>query len=672
MVRYEYAPLDPHTKTTRLMSLLPGSFHEDINVSIKTMKFTKKEAPDYEALSYTWASTDDPSEIIVTDSTKASGAVFERRLAVTQNLAVALRYLRSKVATRDIWIDAVCVDQENLEERGHQVAMVGDIYRTATLVLIWLGPECQDSSLAMRALGSLSSSIEVDRQAQSIKPSTTSASNIKDWPTWQLDTAHDGQVQYSILKFLQRGWFHRLWIWQEVLLAERAEIRCGHKTLDWNDFRKAIMALRDKHLPSYMSHDDKIRYKQALYDMYSLVNSTAGKNTFFGWVATTKSCHYTDPRDIVYALLNLLHKADPVQGLRPNYTQAPCNVFKAVVLRCLDRKGLLDLLESCEINENQNPNKPSWVPDWSRPRASKYLFSSGASYGTKAEARYIDGGLLQVCCVFTGKVSGTEPLLGGGDVHRYFRFTPQSFLDLAHSLSHHIRHYRPHATEIEVINVLCRTLCTDIFRESYKPPFTYLPSLEESVTFIASLFHPCSGGLPEPPQGFLSQAADFGRGRCLVLVDNGLVGLAPETAKVGDRICVILGCDVPLLIRSNDMNGSYTVIGACFIYGLMASEALLGPLPTNLTGAMVDVERSGYIFVLVNSSNSEDHAYEDPRLEGQPLPEGWTLERPDEPQRSNWFVNDETGERLRWPHDPRMTPECLAARGVLLQEIILE
>ncbi|KAL8711719.1 MAG: hypothetical protein Q9220_003890 [cf. Caloplaca sp. 1 TL-2023] len=651
------------------MSLLPGSFHEEIKVSLKIVKLTGKESPKYQALSYTWGSTDDPSEISIVETQNEGFTGSWGRLAVTHNLGVALRYLRSEAATRDIWIDAICVDQENLEERGHQVELMGDIYQGATRVLIWLGPESQDSPLAIETLRSLSSRFEVDWQTQSVRP-LIPADKEKDRPTGQLGIVYDEATWLSILNFLRRAWFQRLWIWQEVLLAGRAEMQCGYETLDWNAFRKAVVALHTEEPPAFSSHDDHAHYKQSLYHMYRLSSMNAHRGSFLQWAEDTEKCRYTDPRDRIYALLNILREVDPIRGLKPNYTQLPYDVFKDVVLRWLDRNRELEFLGSCDSSEDAVSTRPSWVPDWCKPAASNRIIDAGASYGTKAKAQHMDDGLLQVCGVLAGKVSNTEPHLVGGNIH-HSRITRSSIVDLVHKLSNHIRHHRPHATDSEIINHFCQTMCMNKFAGSFSPPVPFHPSLEEGIAYITGLLHHSSGALPKPPYNFLNQMGQFAKGRCFITTDDGLMGLAPEAAKAGDQVCVVLGCHTPLLIRLNEKNGRYTMIGECYIHSLMASEALLGPLPSEWTNAAIRIEGFAYVLGFVNSANSEEHLFEDPRLGS--VPEGWKLKRPEEkPHWSNWYVNDETGERLVWPCDPRMTPDELAARGIQIQEIVLE
>lgn len=93
---------------------------------------TAEEHP-YEALSYTWATEDGDckrtSQITCSDA----------RIWVTKNCEVALRYLRKEGSNRILWVDAICINQKDVKERGHQVGIMRDVYANATEVLIWLG-----------------------------------------------------------------------------------------------------------------------------------------------------------------------------------------------------------------------------------------------------------------------------------------------------------------------------------------------------------------------------------------------------------------------------------------------------------------------------------------------------------------------------------------------------
>jgi hypothetical protein len=85
----------------------------------------------YEALSYVWGSQICDLKITCND----------RPFYVTTNCLLALRYLRKKAKIRFLWVDAICIDQSSNAERGHQVELMGEIYKFANNVIIWLGEQ---------------------------------------------------------------------------------------------------------------------------------------------------------------------------------------------------------------------------------------------------------------------------------------------------------------------------------------------------------------------------------------------------------------------------------------------------------------------------------------------------------------------------------------------------
>lgn len=112
--RYEYSPLNERLGEIRIMTLLSGKFRDPIRILIQTFIMNYDIQPDFEALSYTWGSAEDMHHIYV-------GEVGSVTLPVTQNLAVALPYLRYADRPRNLWIDAICVNQSDLSERSSQV-----------------------------------------------------------------------------------------------------------------------------------------------------------------------------------------------------------------------------------------------------------------------------------------------------------------------------------------------------------------------------------------------------------------------------------------------------------------------------------------------------------------------------------------------------------------------
>ncbi|PVH81381.1 HET-domain-containing protein, partial [Cadophora sp. DSE1049] len=127
----------------RLVTINPGSISQSITCSIQNVPLCER-MPVYSAISYTWGSSI-KSKTIFCDNPGSDGP---RRLMVTANLEIAMRYIRQAAKPITVWIDQLCINQDNAEERESQVKMMGLIYRYAEDVLIWLGVEADNSSSA--------------------------------------------------------------------------------------------------------------------------------------------------------------------------------------------------------------------------------------------------------------------------------------------------------------------------------------------------------------------------------------------------------------------------------------------------------------------------------------------------------------------------------------------
>ncbi|KAK4100984.1 HET-domain-containing protein, partial [Parathielavia hyrcaniae] len=132
-----YRKLDCANREIRLLELEPGSPSATIKAKLRHVTLTSK--PTYEALSYTWGSPADRRPMSL-DGFNGT---------VTANLSAALRQLCNQDRPRVLWVDALCVNQDDKDERREQVLIMRDIYEAATKVLAWLGPASDDSDLAM-------------------------------------------------------------------------------------------------------------------------------------------------------------------------------------------------------------------------------------------------------------------------------------------------------------------------------------------------------------------------------------------------------------------------------------------------------------------------------------------------------------------------------------------
>lgn len=132
--RYEYSALQGHS-SIRLLTILPGSF--DTPLSCHLNEYQNCHDTPYDALSYAWGESVPQQSISICGPADSEQST--QYISITQNLSEALLHLRAESAPRKLWVDALCINQEDLEEKSLQVAHMGQVYRKADQVIVWLG-----------------------------------------------------------------------------------------------------------------------------------------------------------------------------------------------------------------------------------------------------------------------------------------------------------------------------------------------------------------------------------------------------------------------------------------------------------------------------------------------------------------------------------------------------
>ena len=619
------------------MTLLPGAFEAKIHVTIRNIGLSESLKPEYEALSYTWGSVTNLDYVYV------QGDEREKALAITKNLAEALRYLRYEDRTRVLWIDAICVDQNDTVERGHQVLRMADIYRQASRVIIWLGPERDDSTLAMQELNALGSTIEVDWAIERVKP--LSGDHYNQWLGQPLPFAEDRKTLAAIETFLDRSWFKRLWIWQEIRLADvGALIICGRECMLWHTFRNAILCLYDKKFDSFRI--DKVM---------NICNYGQSPLRLDDLLYDTRYAQCSDKRDRVYAILSLTWD---FLGFEPDYSKTTKDVFKSVVLAYTSKKDLT-VLSQCEMKGDRETGFSSWVPDWTTPRQYGKMVCVRACSETEAQARCDKGNVL----VASGCLIDTVDVIQQISPSTSGRSTELMRKIVRDMVGSRTENYTC-ATRDSIIESVCRTLCCNLFAECYLPLAPELPKIQESKIYVRDLMDNRELMEDDILNDYVYSCT---KGRASFRTRNGHIGIGPQSTRAGDKVYVILGCHALLILRPNDAR-TYEVVGECYIDGFVEGEALLGALPSNWQRVLRFFPDLGTHYSAFTNVHTGVVQVEDPRL--GPLPAGWCLLDHSEKHAYNRFSNEELGVTGTLA-DPRLSPEALRARGVNLQEIRL-
>lgn len=242
---YVYTALRAEHREIRLLSLEPSKVgDEPLQLSLYTVPL---DCPGrYEALSYTWGETLPKFDV------RVNGFSFQ----IGGNLHSALRQLRHQDQRRRLWVDAICINQNDIQEREEQVSIMRGIYGTASSVIAWIG-ESDGSSDEMafdlmdQILNQIHSRAVLNRfLAADMAPTSSEFSlaihkdNI-DWIRSVTSLGLVGSPWLDLLHLLQRPWFSRVWIIQEVVMATDVTLRCGERTLDWLLFRLCIRFVKN-------------------------------------------------------------------------------------------------------------------------------------------------------------------------------------------------------------------------------------------------------------------------------------------------------------------------------------------------------------------------------------------------------------------------------------------
>ena len=662
MAPYEYSVLDEEASEIRLMTLLPGRFKDDVSITMETVVLTREHAPQYEALSYAWGSKKNPVAISVkaripepAKSSSLLGLSQRRTISVTKNLAKALPYLRKEDEPRVFWIDAICVNQQDRAERGHQVKRMAAVYSMASQVIVWLGPESKNSTLALRAMDQVGSDLRVDWSNYEMTSVSTGKVITQD-----IDDPFDDEALKSVGDLLRRPWFERLWVWQEVRLAREAYVFCGNEGVPWESVRKVMLILNKVYKPNWISYLVERCFKLSNYRG----NGAQVYQRLEYVLDNSRSASCSDPRDKVFAVLSL---ADPgeTRGIDADYSKPAEAIFNDLVLHFNSKIQSLDILTHCQMRDDTGGMElPTWIPNWTVPRLCGSIQFSSSCLNSKPRVRYRDGKVLEAMGVHIAIIKCVESL--PQPTGPYMSFSGSELEDGIRALIVPKLEYMSlperQASEIS----LCRTFCCNAFAEETSPPYADLLSFEVSQKYMHRIIDTRRDTALDDSQerrNFLARVMYSIRARSFFTTLDGHIGLAPIAAKPDDEVCTLLGCQSPLILRPCG-DGYHKVVGECYIDDFMDGAACLGPLPNRWQLVKRHFEEFSSSYSAFLNHQTGEFQIEDPRL--GPLPAGWYISDHKKKDAYNRYANDETRERS-WS-DPRMRPEALKARGTDVRE----
>ncbi|OAG07888.1 HET-domain-containing protein [Paraphaeosphaeria sporulosa] len=360
---YRYKPLPQDRQLSfRIFTLYPahkisapirGKLHIS-SPSNSDLECCKLES--YEALSYAWG------DAIFTEVIEFPDKSY---LPIATNLDSFLRYRRQGDAVILLWVDAICINQQDHEEKSSQVQAMGQIYSLASCLSVWLGSPSDDSTLGMSALQ------EISHEHAFSKLSMSSEQSV------------------AIERLLNRAWWFRAWIIQEVALGglgpkyKKITVRCGFDGILW--FRLVLACSR--------IYVNTLEMRQSFPDVGRVLSldtlPSRGKDEVLGagesypyrllrQMSEHRNCLASDPRDKIYAMLGLWFDAISVgkqngmsRRTAPTVKYDRCveDVYVEFATWIIHGTSSLELLHHCQPHFLDCPTielLPTWVPDWSQ------------------------------------------------------------------------------------------------------------------------------------------------------------------------------------------------------------------------------------------------------------------------------------------------------------------
>ncbi|KAH6880015.1 hypothetical protein B0T10DRAFT_145765 [Thelonectria olida] len=584
-----WKPLSNQENATRLLCLEPGDGIQELHGELKEVSLVPRVDYEYFAISYAWGS-----------SLKQFFLHTPRgRIPLTASLYLGLKRLRHRRDRIWIWADAICINQDDKEgddEKACQIRLMANIFESAARVYIWLGEEEDESQVALQFLEKIAStsSPEVDGP----DPKRLSAMDIPkvEDPKWG-----------TINKLLERKWFRRVWVTQELVLAQEAIVVCGAHQIPWDKFHAAIKLCFDlverEGFSFLLPRQSKVAAVLHLGEFRLSYRSDrknqdlAPRDELLTLLERFQLAEATRQRDKLFALLSL---AKDGKEYTPNY-KIPLRQIVYEFAGVLVKRGrTMELLSRARGYSAQFPQFPSWIPNWmSSPypdtisrwpsRTGSERFAAAKSLDSVKRKPWCEESVL---CIHGCKLASIEKV-------GRCRSNTNAIRSYLNEIFSTVDDVYSNSTKEEVTKIKCQlpigNACKGSRENWYKGDrhasflalTEHLERHKEAVekTESQKLLGPrsldiltVSDVLVRQLQPYMFTALDFAElfssaAVVAVTAETRLVGIVPATAQEGDSVVLFGGSEVPFLIRQDPSSPQYHhVVGECYFHGLMYGE----------------------------------------------------------------------------------------------------
>ncbi|KAI2468656.1 HET-domain-containing protein [Annulohypoxylon bovei var. microspora] len=571
MSTYPYQKIPTtHIRLMRLVRVAQCGDDASEILTYELVNLPLESCPGYMALSYTWGA-DNPNQSVIID-----GHV----IPVQNNLHAFLRRHYNHLPLSDIdevflWVDAICINQLDKHEKSLQLTLMGEIYKKANHIGLWLGEDSHDSSIAIDCWLRL---VDKVRKGELITPSDLSKDETK-----------------ALDNLALRNYWHRVWVWQEASTPNiPSYILCGDKRIALGDAFAVNDAIRTMLLNSYCVTKviPWVPKLQAMYELARIRSSHASKeglandsplrgaadwNSLMSMLFAIRNLQATDPRDKIYALFPIYRDICGRLPFRICDGEAVEETYRDACTFILQREQDLRLLLFC--NASSAPaSTQSWIPNFINLVQPFEIFCSqglfDASGSKPPHISVVDNRrLLKTRGVRVDPVASTHLGLAypneqesSFDIEYWQPRFKVWFRSIAEFISkgEGDRNYHRYIRLSEAADqLLALGLCPGLKLRrtgsvSHWPVFDVAagaepPSIEEVGPEFVDLF------LRLGHASLFWTAHDY-------------LGLGDMSIRSGDIVVVLYGLSIPVVLRRTAL--FWRIIGPCFVVGMMDGEAL--------------------------------------------------------------------------------------------------
>ncbi|SCV33731.1 related to heterokaryon incompatibility protein (het-6OR allele) [Fusarium fujikuroi] len=311
------------------------------SLTFKRVSLTDPARPPFVALSYVWGDLNDTLPLSVSGQT----------IAATRNLHHVLNCLFASRFDELLSIDALCIDQQNREERASQVSMMEELYSHARYVLAFLSPQSEPFKLGLDYLEATARDTMIH-----FDPSISPHLTVQDF------NASDKPLQDSIISFFAAPWWTRVWTVQDSY-HENSCCWAARRPIDGS--AHGFLDIPSEINGGLTIYTTTLRMKHFM-DM--LVPGKLYTEEVLAAISLFRVRHCSDPRDRAFGYFGLRSPGlDMKREISVDYNMPVADLYKSLAVKLIERSQTLDVL-SHVLHESgirkRTEGLPSWVPDW--------------------------------------------------------------------------------------------------------------------------------------------------------------------------------------------------------------------------------------------------------------------------------------------------------------------